>query len=537
VSALWLLIRLQVRGWLRFLGRSLGTVQGALLGLVGGSVVLLWLASVLLVRSPAAASPEMLRRYGAAWLIGYCLVNVLLSNERAIYFTPAEVNFLFAGPFGRRQLLGYKVLYTFLLGLPTALLMACFMHVYAHSFLAAYLAMLLAVLFMQLFAMVLSLLGTALGARLWSLGRRLLLGAVVLAVAAVGLTAAGSPAEWDLRGSFERLIDTRAWQVGSAPLRWFFDVLTASNGRELLESSFLALLVDVALLGVVFVLDADYLEASAAASARIYARIQRLRRGGLASEGLRGSGTARLRLPMLPYWGGVGPVLWRQLTTALRGLGRLALLLVILAVTLVVPLVTAGEETEAVLPVMAGLVLWLTMFLSSVLPFDFRSDLDRMAFLKTLPLPSWRLVLGQLLAPVLLLTGVQWLMVAVVLLLTESTRGPMLACAAYAPVFNFLLFALDNLLFLLFPSRLPGASPGDFQALGRGVLTMLAKGLVLLVVGLGAGLVGLVVGLATGSVTAGVAAAWPIVAACAVALVPLVAWAFRAFDVARSSES
>ena len=42
-AALWLLIGLQVRGWLRYLLRSLRTLKGALLALVGLAVFVPWL--------------------------------------------------------------------------------------------------------------------------------------------------------------------------------------------------------------------------------------------------------------------------------------------------------------------------------------------------------------------------------------------------------------------------------------------------------------------------------------------------------------
>ena len=63
------------------------------------------------------------------------------------------------------------------------------------------------------------------------------------------------------------------------------------------------------------------------------------------------------------------------------------------------------DEQENVLLVLAPVAVWLTLFLTTMLPFDFRGDIDRLALLKTLPLPPWRLAIGQLLAPVLLMTA------------------------------------------------------------------------------------------------------------------------------------
>ena len=78
-----------------------------------------------------------------------------------------------------------------------------------------------------------------------------------------------------------------------------------------------------------------------------------------------------------------------------------------------------------------GFVLLTTVFLTAMLPFDFRGDVDRMAYLKTLPLPPWRLAVGQVVAPVLIVTLLQWLVLAVLyfsgLLHDADARGPWLA--------------------------------------------------------------------------------------------------------------
>ena len=102
-----------------------------------------------------------------------------------------------------------------------------------------------------------------------------------------------------------------------APVSWFIKAATAERvWPDLVQWSALSLLVNLALLALVFALDAHYLEAAAAASEKAYARLERLRRG-TAAIALPTGARPRMRLPGLPYWGGVGPLLWRQLTTAL----------------------------------------------------------------------------------------------------------------------------------------------------------------------------------------------------------------------------
>lgn len=291
----------------------------------------------------------------------------------------------------------------------------------------------------------------------------------------------------------------------------------------------------VGLVGLIFALDAHYLEVAAMSSARTYARIQRMRGrvvGGDEAEG--GKAKPRWEVPTLPYWGGVGPIFWRQLTSALRGVGRLLWILFILGAAIGAPIISSGlKQNEALLPSLVGVGVWLSVFLTTIVPFDFRGDIDRMDILKTLPIPAWRLSVGQLLTPTLLLSLMQWLTLGIALVIAPGHAWIVGAVALYVPVFSFLIVGIENLLFLLFPVRLMAATPGDFQALGRNVLLAMGKMFGLGMVATMAGIIGFVVYLVTGSAGLGLLAGWPIVAMAGMALVPMIALAFTWFDVGR----
>ena len=59
-------------------------------------------------------------------------------------------------------------------------------------------------------------------------------------------------------------------------------------------------------------------------------------------------------------------------------------------------------------------------FLTTLAPFDFRGDVDQMALLKTLPTPPWRLALGEVLAPVLIFTLMQWAALAAMAVFADA---------------------------------------------------------------------------------------------------------------------
>ena len=543
-GALWLLIGLQLRGWLRYLLGRLLTLKGALLATLGGTFFVLWAASVCFAQAATPRSglePLYVQRAGPGVLLVYCVLNVLLSGERGVYFSPAEVNFLFPAPFGRRSLLGYKVVFNVLIGLPSSLVLSAISYGVSTSFLRAFVGMTLIVLFMQLFTMAVNLIAVSAGARLYSRGRKLLLVAVLALAALIVWRVEGDPRRWDFRALL-RVEHTVEWQVVTLPLTWFFKTFTAETlWPDLVKYAALGLLVNGALLGVVFALDAHYMEASAVASAKIYARLQRVRSG---AGGAAPAGKVRFTLPMLPSLGGVGTLCWRQLTTTARMPGRLLVvaLLIFLPILIAAQALNRAQESGAVTALMAGwMVLGAAIFLTALTPFDFRGDVDRIALLKTLPIPPWRLALGQVLAPVIVVTLVQWLVLLALYFLTAGApprRGPqpatvLLLIGLFAPPLNGLLFSLENLLFLLFPTRVLANNPADFQAIGRNVLFALAKLVVLGGVCLFAGMVGWMVGVFFPVL--GLVMAWLTIALFTAPLFPLIGWAFTIFDVGRDT--
>jgi hypothetical protein len=543
-QALGLLLRLQLRGWGRYLGRGLGTVRGLITAVVGLMVFVPWLLTLVFNPTNAGIDSSALGRFGPGGLLAYCLLNVIFSSsDRAIYFTPAEIQFLFAGPFTRRQVLAYKISLTLLVSVPAMLFMMLVIRVKGAFWPYVLLGTCLLSIFMQLFTLVLGLLGSALGTDLFSRGRRLIGTAAVALLAAAAYQTARTVGSWQPRALAAHLFDTPAWHIVTWPMRSFFDVMQAKSlWPDLLPALGVALATNLSLLGLIFALDAHFLEASAAASARMYARLQRLRGRAVAVEGGPPVPATRskLGLPMMPYWGGIGPILWRQMTTALRSMGRLLLVLFIIGLAGAVPLIAMfleeGQKAlEVFVPTLIGVVSWLTIFLTALVPFDYRGDIDRIAALKSLPVAPWRLTVGQLLTPVLLLSLMQLMAVAVGVMLAPDQTIVALIIALYVVPFNFLLIGIENLLFLLFPVRLLATTPGDFQAVGRNVLLSLGKVFGLMVVGGVAVVVAVLVGWLTGNKWVGALSGLPVVVGAGVALVPLIGLAFRWFDVGRDT--
>ncbi len=537
MSPLWLLIRLQMGGWLRFVGKGLATPRGALLAIFGLGMLVLWVTALLASPDAATLSPQGVPRYGPAMLILFCVASVVFSpHDRGLYFSPAEVQLLFPAPFTRRQLVAYKVALVLLGSLPTALIMGVAVRIRHGWFPAAAIGLFNLIVFMQLFSLALGVFGAWLGAAMHT-RLRVAVGAGVGVAAALGVAALGVFNGWDGQAMGHAVLDSTAWAVISSPVESFFAAMVARSWADLWLPALSGLCVNVLVLTALFWMDVNYLESAAASSADLYARLMRAQ-GKAVNVEVQGDKerTRRWGLPMFPYLGGVGPVVWRQMMTAWRSPGRFLLMLAILGGMLAAPLMArpAGEDRWGTAVLLVGVVAWVSVFLSVLVPFDFRGDIDRMGTLKTLPVVPWRLALGQTLAPAFVLTLVQWGAMGSLMAASPGQRLLLAQGMAFAPAFSFYMVALDNLLFLFFPVRVQASAPGDFQAVGRNVLLSLGKfmGLTVPLVALG---LGVAVGALSGSGWLGVAVADLLTLAAGGAVVALSGLAFGWFDVGRDT--
>ncbi len=241
----------------------------------------------------------------------------------------------------------------------------------------------------------------------------------------------------------------------------------------------------------------------------------------------------RYSLPMSPWWGGVGPNLWRQLTTATppwRLVGMLLIFNVPVALVLTVNGTTLDER--AILGPLVSIFISVSFFASTSIGCDFRPDLGRMEDLKTLPIPPGRLALGQLLTPVFLLCLCQWLTLGLVGVLTRADTTWLIVAGVLVLPLDLILVAVENLYFLWFPYRTIGVNSFDFQMMGRQILVIFAK---MATFGAAAALAGaagaLIYALTAPMVAPAVGVAWVVAIGCGLALVPLVGVAFEHFDV------
>ncbi len=546
--ALIKLLRLRMRALRRRMFRGIKTPRGALLFAAGAGMIVLWLgpALVMVVAMDQRSNPQTVRAVIPLILLALCMFNVSTSaREKAIHFSPAEVDFLFSGPFTRRQLLLYKLTGNAAASVFMSLMFSILFLRHSTMWIAAMLGYLLIMLFVQLLSMAVMLVGQTVAEHAYTRVRKLLLLGILCLVAVGGWHVFSAGAEQgflELARAF-RQSATGFWVL--APLEPFGRTVTAERlFPDLVGWATLALAIDAALLVLVLRLDVNYIEAAMAVSTKIYRRMQRARRGGTAWAAT--GSKPRWHLPLFPRLGGVGPIARRQLTSATRTARGLIFILLIMAVA-TGPILLSISRTHdmaggflLLLPLVANLAL-LTIMLGRMLPFDFRGDVDQMDWLKSLPLNSHAIAAGQLVAPMLVMTTIHLSMLVGIACLVPGVRVWAIVALTFAPVFNWLLFGLENMAFLLFPTRMAASGPGDLQFVGRMMLEMFAKILILAACCGLAALLGFVAYLICGNsptaaaLTAATLTGWLTLAAIAATTVPGVAWAYRQFDVSRDT--
>jgi hypothetical protein len=173
--------------------------------------------------------------------------------------------------------------------------------------------------------------------------------------------------------------------------------------------------------------------------------------------------------------------------------------------------------------------------LPRALVFDFRSDLETLSNFKALPLPAWKICIGQLAAPVLLTCLIEGVLLAGAALVIDSRARPfLLGIGLFLPPFNLLLYEAENLFFLLFPAPLVPVGRADFDFMGRTLVGYAVTATVLIGSCLLAAGAGYLAVKATGlSWPVFAAAGWVSLTLIAATMLPLLGWAFNRFDVSR----
>ncbi len=537
-SALWKLIRLKWRGGFRQLWRSLKTVRGA----VQVGFILLMMAygfgSMFFVGRMSSSAPEAtammtdrLRDVAAFGLFAFTTWAMLFSTgEATVYFTSSEVAFLFPAPFQRRHLLTYKLLQSCFGILFLSLMLSLYFSRSLFSWLSGCVGAALTLTFIQLLTMNVSFVRQVMEAKSDALFRRVLGYSVsVWVLIAVTQMVLNAPS-----GDFAALAlsfrDSTAGRWLLAPFDVFARMIFASDAASFVFSAGLVLVLDLRLLAAAYRLDGLSLEAALAISEKLTARIKRAHsKGAWHMFGSPTSQVARRKIRRLPFWNGIGPIVWQRLTTNLRTSLKLFWVLggaVLLAGGLTITIHRKAPENPFAA---AGAGIGVMIYVSFLISVSMQNEIERVGYLKSLPLRPIAIVLGELLGFVGIMSTVQGLFFLMLCGVLPSIAGWLVCAAVLAWPLNFLLFGIEKFIFYLYPTRMAKGAPGDFQNAGRQMLFMFLK--MLLLFG-GLSLVGVAVipgAMYRSPLLAAIPAIAVLLIECA-GLVPLLTYAFHRFD-------
>ncbi|RPJ76358.1 MAG: hypothetical protein EHM24_02420 [Acidobacteria bacterium] len=435
------------------------------------------------------------------WLVA-AVAWVWPSSEPPIRFTPAEVHFFYPAPVARRQLLHYKLLRS-QLGVVFGVLVAS---LFSGALLAGHAAF--PVGFFLLFSTLrLYLIGVgftraSLSAGVRSAPWRAWIPAAI--VAAISLVILGSfarmlPSLWSLPAGqgFRLVVETGREGPLAAALRPFQALIVpvlAHGTGQLWQSAWPAFVL--LLVNYWWVLQSDVtLETAAATSERQQASGQR-----------RAPAPAARRAPFAlgPRGRPEAAIAWKNLIQVGRYASPRTAIRVLLPLVILAFVASGAEKGAGAAPLLGALAAFLTLLGPYMVRNDLRLDMTRLGVLKTWPVRGSTLFLGEVLAPVALLTSIVWGTLAVTLALSaglaELTIAERLSLAALAalvaPAIILAQLVIQNGAVILFPGWIPTGPtrPRGIEAMGQQML-MFAGTLLLLAIGvLPAGAVAAVLG-------------------------------------------
>jgi hypothetical protein len=245
-------------------------------------------------------------------------------------------------------------------------------------------------------------------------------------------------------------------------------------------------------------------EASIAASQRLAERLANIRanRGQISSKPKK---KKRPPFKLKPYGHPAVGLLWKNLIAAGSAF-TLRFWLILLAIASFVGFSGSLGHQTLNLSVIAGTFAMIFLGMSFLLGpqfvrQDFRHDLPMADVLKTYPLRGWQVALGEVMAPMVILTALQWVLIVLCMgtsaSLGEEAQVPRglqfgigAGIALIAPGLNFVSLVVPNAAVLMFPGWFQTGKQGaqGIEATGQRLIFALGQMLVFAVALLPAGI-------------------------------------------------
>ncbi len=455
-SALWKLLWFDFRGSFRGLLQVRKSWRKLLLlllmlvfvGLVIGSQVFGNSSGELSASGAGGRFGDAMPFWAALYLIATWLTS---SADCGLVMRPAEIHFIVAGPFPNRDVITLNLVRLAYRAAISSVVLAMLGMAFMRSFPSAMIGLWLLISVSLLIGMIVSLSARrAQGVsihRIRRIGTVLSLGILVTIIYQSMQIIRQHGDDVTVPKIAAAALQTEVGQYVLPPLKWMFAPL--SNNMfwpDTVSMLPTRMLVVTILVGLIYLLGSDYLEASTTRTDLSMARRQSSLRSGISGS----SGwTRRIALPRFGYLFGIGPIAWMQMVHSVRILPRfLAFTVAIVSVVIVIPMTVDRQQLQGWSGVgwMCGLNAYADFLLLLQLPVGFLGPPAQRATLKSLPIRNWAIVIGQLAGPLIPLTLMHLLVLGLFLfLLPQSTSEVLQTALALIPV-AWVLTANINLL-------------------------------------------------------------------------------------------
>jgi len=462
------------------------------------------------VSLPSTAELQALYESVAAGILMIIVILawVLPHDRAALTFSEAEVDFLFPAPITRRGLIHFKLLRSQAAILFTTLMLMLVTNRFGGKFWIHAAGWWLVLSTLNLHLLGSSFVRTKLLDRgITNTWRRLIvLGLVALTTTAVLIWVRRSMPRFDISQQFDVQVveDYLQTAVTSGPLPWLlypFRLMVRPYLARDGHAFALALLPALALMALhywwVARANVAFEEASVEASRKMAQKIAAARSGQLRNVDRKVKGR---RSPFVLGTTGspLVALLWKNLISAGQIFTpRLWILFAMTAVMFAALLAQFSHNSSLVSAggIAAAMVVMWSLFIGpQILRQDLRQDLPVADILKMYPIRGWEVALGELLAPVAILTGVQWvlLLVSVALLWSAPTQyltrpitlAAGLGIALVVPALDVIILQIPNAAVLLFPAWIQTGKERahGVEVTGQRLIALFAQLLVFLIV-------------------------------------------------------
>ena len=398
---------------------------------------------------------------------------------------PPELQFVLAGPFSNSQILSYRLL-TFGTGwLPLSFFFSVFLLQHFGSLLGGFLGIALGGAFITMIAFQYTLVRSRISPGGLRAIRWCVASSLVLIATEVAYQVLRSPEAYSIELISQAINGGWAARGLTFPFRPFALLMESPLGMQWLWS----LLMSVGLVAAITIscyrTNGGFSELAVEGVVRRQQKLERIRGGNV--YGMSTSRTERSQLlPAFGWLGGVGPVAWSQITSAIRRTGRLVPGIIIIgivaaiAAAMLLPVfpdaIPDPARTYAV-PIALGASAYVGFLISTTAQTGFSANRRLLTWYQTLPIRPMAIAMGMVTGTATVLLAIECAFCLPALVVSSLTMVQSLSVVFAGASFSLAFASMTNFISAVTGLRpMPGGTPDVFQG-ARALIFMMILGL------------------------------------------------------------